>query len=343
MEQSFQQTRQFDPKGRARSAGRSRPGTASLTAYESDAAKIQELQSRLRRYEGINLDTLIHELTEKTRLLEQLIKEKQEWERERERTGFAGARVGGMTGARKWEGTRRAVSARLQRKIGLVRAVGGASSGEEDESGIRMEKDINGQMLRKMNELALENGALKGLLTQHGIEVPAFRPPDDTSEQEGMRVAWADEASEERGDRPVGMARDPLFEPQEEAEMIESAGIGPPLIQVSDAERSLDPAIAIESSYRPDAGPSRRFSGSPEGLPPRLSRPSLDANMSGAAERARPSGSAMAYRKRMQYIEAPDVRGGIIASRLSYDTPGRRSPLMTVPTGISLRLWCFGV
>ncbi|KAJ3056732.1 hypothetical protein HK097_004593 [Rhizophlyctis rosea] len=327
-----EQTRQFDPKGRARSAGRSRPGTASLADYESDAAKIQELQSRLRRYEGINLDNLIHELTEKTRLLEQLIREKQEWERERERTGFAVARIGGMTGARKWEGTRRAVSARLQRKIGLVRAVGGASSGEDEDSGFRMERDINGQMLRKMNELALENGALKGLLTQHGIEVPVFRHPDDAMDQEGMRVAWAVEATEEPAERPFGMAQDSMFEPQEEAEMIDSAGFGRSLDQAGDAEQNPDTANLLESTSPPGTGASRRINGSTEGPPPRSNRATLDASMSGALERARPSGSAKAYRKRMRYIEAPDVRGGIIASRLTYDTPGRKSPLMTVPT-----------
>ncbi|KAJ3033498.1 hypothetical protein HDV00_006314 [Rhizophlyctis rosea] len=302
-----EQNRQFDPKSRARSAGgRSRPSTASLLDFDSDAARIQDLQSRLRRYEGINIDKLVHELTEKTRLLEQLIKEKQEWELERERTGFAGTRVGGMTGARKWEGKRRAVSARLQRRRGLMRVMGASSSEEEEHAGVRMEKDVNAHMVRKMNELAMENNALKQLLTEAGIEAPNLRPPPDLPEQDGARVAWADEVGDgNRGDRPVGMAAaEALFEPQEEAELLD-----PPRRSQSSIRNKSTPAVhdqeVLDTTTTYGVGPSAfrpSSAGAGVDLPPRLSRPSLhqvsqETIRSSPVERARPSGSAKGYRK----------------------------------------------
>lgn len=52
--------------------------TRKNTADGSKNKKLSELESRLKRFEGINVENLVHELTNKTALIEDLLKEKKE-------------------------------------------------------------------------------------------------------------------------------------------------------------------------------------------------------------------------------------------------------------------------
>ncbi|KAJ3291858.1 hypothetical protein HK104_005749 [Borealophlyctis nickersoniae] len=355
-----QRVRQLTPiKDRASSARGGRGGHAFTGNPDSDAAKIHDLQERLRRYEGINIDVLVHELSEKTRLLEELVAEK----RERERG------VGGMTGARARDGTevrRRAASARLHVPSALVRgaavsrkniAAFDQSKAEEESSlGARIEKELNHQLLEKLNFLAMENNLLKKHIIEAGMEVPKL---EETS-KEGVtaKVAWEDDGEEIVIGEDQSLGRGiPSTREQEEADSVSAL-----LPDVVVAESGTRPSSRNSFTTRPhvDEDTRRPLPDRPDmpidgrsyrsttttPVPPRstLSAPrraaspyDSDSTPSHPMERRRPSGSAKTYRTVSRFVDAPySMRGSIIASSLTVEGPGSSTAgtrSVVVPTG----------
>ncbi|KNC95831.1 uncharacterized protein SPPG_09577 [Spizellomyces punctatus DAOM BR117] len=192
-----QRVRQLTPiKDRAASAGGRRYG-------DSESARINELQERLQRYESLSIDAILQELSEKTRLLEQMIEER------RKNGGMAGGMVGKQH--QSAEHRRRAVSARLARPVMVIKAVASRRKGlgpysdykdsptVEEETlsapGDKMEKDINDHLVQKINWLAMQNKALRHTLAECGIQIPDDATTVEESETKQVRksVMWEDE------------------------------------------------------------------------------------------------------------------------------------------------------
>ncbi|KAI9090171.1 hypothetical protein DFS34DRAFT_376408 [Phlyctochytrium arcticum] len=192
-----QRVRQLTPiKDRATSAGGRRN-------QDAESTRIAELQERLHRYEVLNIDALMQELNDKTRLLEQMIDDRK--------------KGGGMVGRRiSPERKRRAVSARLNRPPMIIKAVVPRRKGlgaysdykegvivDEDNMaspGEKLEKDLNDHLVEKMNRLAMENKTLRNALADCGVIVRedldlAETPAPIRRESIRKSVMWEDEQS----------------------------------------------------------------------------------------------------------------------------------------------------
>ncbi|KAL2919593.1 hypothetical protein HK105_200505 [Polyrhizophydium stewartii] len=161
---------------------------------EAKSQKLTELEDRLRRYEGINIDNLIQELANKTALLEEMIQEKRDsvsavkdgtqrrvksarWNRSRspsptaphQDSSTASRPVSGFRDARTYSSgsSTRAVSAVTRLGVGLAAAAAEPLSARDRET-----VELNSHMVDKMQELLRENKALRRKLFLNGIPLP---------------------------------------------------------------------------------------------------------------------------------------------------------------------------
>ncbi|KAJ3140712.1 hypothetical protein HDU90_008015 [Geranomyces variabilis] len=228
-----QRVRQLTPiKDRAASAAGRRYG-------ETESSRIAELQEKLSRYEGLKIETVLKQLEEKTRQLEQVTDDQRK----------SGGMAGGMAGGRQTHGHhhhRRAVSARLARPPMVIKASGPRRKGlgpysdykeyepptAEEESlsgpGDKIEKHLNHHLVSKMNSLALQNKMLRNMLADCGIEIPDAEPVPDTDDEDQVdkvsvegelreeapsevrkSVMWQDQQLEQTSAEKEPMARKP--------------------------------------------------------------------------------------------------------------------------------------
>ncbi|KAJ3020639.1 hypothetical protein HKX48_000485 [Thoreauomyces humboldtii] len=297
-----QRVRQLTPiKDRAASANVRRHN-----AGDSDASRIAELQDRLSRYEGLQIETVLKQLEEKTRQVEQLTDE------QRKRTG---GMAGGMVGGNKsnHSGHRRAVSARLARPPMIIKAVAPRRKGlgpyseyreytvptaEENslsDPGQRIEKDVNDHLVAKVNTLAMQNKALRNILAECGIEMPEEEEqPIEETESELKKDAAAEV-------RKSVMWEDQLPAELEEAELeeaprktIRSAQSAPPGGRGSRAPSRQEES---ERRFRPPRQPSSHALSTGSPPEPQIVYSDILAGMSSTPHlRERPSASARGYR-----------------------------------------------
>ncbi|KAJ3155281.1 hypothetical protein HDU86_004371 [Geranomyces michiganensis] len=197
-----QKVRQLTPiKDRAASAAGRRYG-------ETESSRVAELQEKLSRYEGLKIETVLKQLEEKTRQLEQISDEQRK----------SGGMAGEMAGGRQAHGSRhrRAVSARLARPPMVIKASGPRRKGlgpyskyqeyepptAEEESlsgpGEKIEKHLNDHLVSKMNSLAVQNKMLRKMLADCGIEIPETEPEPESDEDEQIdKVSVHGELQEE--------------------------------------------------------------------------------------------------------------------------------------------------
>ncbi|KAI8912985.1 hypothetical protein DFJ77DRAFT_63797 [Powellomyces hirtus] len=319
-----QRVRQLTPiKDRAASAAGRKYG-------DVESSRIAELQEKLSRYEGLQIETVMKQLEEKTRLLEQLTDD------QRKSGGMAGGMVGRHQ-SRHSDHRRRAVSARLARPPMVIKAATPRRKGlgpyseykeytpptAEEESlsgpGQKIEKDVNDHLVAKMNALAMQNKALRSMLAECGIampeELPVEEEPAESSESElrtetggevRKSVMWEDQ-------RPN--SKEPVTEPDDSRKQIRSAQSAPPggrrhardgaQITLGDSDRRFRPprvpdAQIVEVPQMSDIEP-------PPPISPSDSITNLISQMRTEGQelsRNRPISSARAYRPASAFIEA---------------------------------------
>ncbi|XJO74599.1 hypothetical protein BDV3_005400 [Batrachochytrium dendrobatidis] len=154
---------------------------------ESKSQKLTELEDQLRRYEGINIDNLMQELSNKTALLESLIQEKRDREKKTPLLVKDGIFRSSKSGISTCLRSKNVVSRQsdmitsqltttqknlLGGEFSSKKSINAAVAAEPISSNDVMSADVHFQMVGNLQWLMRENKALRRKLFLNGISLP---------------------------------------------------------------------------------------------------------------------------------------------------------------------------